>query len=115
MNITPLILVAITLLAMDVNVNTKEKLAVCRKQIDSIDQRIAQLIQDRARVVNEVRRIKKEAHLPVAVADREENANKMSQVLAKGDPIPPDAVGRSLEIVVEEMRDWETKLDSPAQ
>jgi chorismate mutase len=68
MNRTPLILVAFTLLAMDVNVDTKEKLAVCRQKIDSIDQRIAQLIQDRARVVNEVRRIKKEAHLPVGAS-----------------------------------------------
>ena len=62
MHTTPLILVAVTLLAMDINVDTREKLAVCRKQIDSIDQRIVQLIQDRARLVNEVGRINKEAH-----------------------------------------------------
>jgi chorismate mutase len=71
MNTTPLILVAVTLLAMDIKVDTQEKLAACREQIDSIDQRIAQLIQDRARVVLEVGKIEKEAHLPVAVPGRE--------------------------------------------
>ena len=115
MHTTPLILVAVTLLAMDVNVDTREKLAVCHKQIDSINQHIDQLIQDRARVVNEEGRIKKEAHLPVAVPNREEEVIEKSQELAKGDSLSPDVVGRSFRIVVEKMRDWEAKLDSPAQ
>jgi chorismate mutase len=35
--------------------------------------------------------------------------------LAKGAPMPPDAVGRIFQKVVEEMRDWEAKLDSGTQ
>ncbi len=47
------------------------RLAACREQIDSLDQRIVQLVQERARVVQVVGNIKREAHLPVTVPSRE--------------------------------------------
>jgi chorismate mutase len=47
------------------------RLATCREKIDSLDQRILQLAQDRARVVQQVVNIKREAHLPVTVPSRE--------------------------------------------
>jgi methyl coenzyme M reductase subunit D len=65
MKTIPLVLAVITLCALDTNAGTNEQLEVCRQQIDSLDQRIVDLIQQRARVVEEVGNIKREAHLPV--------------------------------------------------
>jgi chorismate mutase len=63
-------LAAMTLLAADTNAGTQEQLAAYRHQIDSLDQRIVELIQQRARAVQEVGNIKREAHLPVTVPNR---------------------------------------------
>jgi chorismate mutase len=112
MNTTTLVLVAVTLFAMDSKADTQKKLSACREQIDSIDQRIVELIQNRARLVQEVGKIKKEANLSVAVPSREQAVIAKAQELAKGGPFPPDAVGRIFGKIVEEMRDWEAKLDS---
>jgi chorismate mutase len=59
-----------TLLALNVKAGTEESLATCRQQIDTLDQRIVELIQERARVVAEVGDIKREAHLPVTLPGR---------------------------------------------
>ena len=48
------------------------RLASCRKQIDDTDQQIVALLNQRARVVAEVGKIKREAHLPVAAPAREQ-------------------------------------------
>ena len=48
------------------------RLASCRRQIDETDQQIVVLLNQRARIVAEVGKIKKEAHLPVAAPAREE-------------------------------------------
>jgi len=50
-----------------INAGTQEQLAAYRQQIDSLDQRIIELFQQRARVVEEVGNVKREAHLPVTV------------------------------------------------
>jgi len=85
---------------------------VCRQQIDSLDQRIVDLIQQRARVVKEVGDIKREAHLPVTVPSREQQVVEKAQALAQAGPLPAEAVGRIYQRLVEEMRNWETKLDA---
>jgi chorismate mutase len=51
------------LLAADTEAATQERLEACRQQIDSLDQRLVELIQERARMVQEVGAIKREAHL----------------------------------------------------
>jgi chorismate mutase len=65
-------------------------------------------------VVKEVGNIKREAHLPVTVASREKQVIENAQDLAKGGPLPADAVGRIYQKLVEEMRNWEAKLDAAA-
>jgi chorismate mutase len=72
MKTTPLVLALMTLFALDVKAGTEERLAACREQIDTLDQRIVELIQERARVVAEIGDIKREAHLPVTVPGREQ-------------------------------------------
>ena len=107
-------LVVMTLFAADTNAGTQEQLAGYRHQIDSLDQRIVELIQQRARVVEEVGNIKRAAHLPVTVPSREQQVIEKAQELAKGGPLPAEAVGRIFEKLVEEMRNWEAKLDAAA-
>ena len=109
-----LVLAVMTLFAADIRAGTNEQLAAYRDQIDSLDQRIVELIQERARVVEKVGDTKREAHLPVTVPSREQQVIEKAQELAKGGPLPPEAVGRIYQKLVEEMRDWEAKLDSAA-
>ena len=109
-----LVLAVMTLFAADIRAGTNEQLAAYRDQIDSLDQRIVELIQERARVVEKVGDTKREAHLPVTVPSREQQVIEKAQELAKGGPLPPEAVGRIYQKLVEEMRNWEAKLDSAA-
>ena len=102
------------LFAADTNAGTQEQLTAYRQQIDSLDQRIVELIQQRARAVEEVGNIKRAAHLPVAVPNREQQVIKKAQELAKGGPLPAEAVGRIYQKLVEEMRNMEAKLNAPA-
>jgi chorismate mutase len=105
-------LAVITLFAADANAGTQEQLAAYRHQIDSLDQRIVELIQLRARAVEEVGNIKREAHLSVTVPNREQEVIEKAQEFAKGGPLPAEAVGRIYQKVVEEMRNWEATLDA---
>jgi chorismate mutase len=105
------ILVAfMSLLAANTEAGTPEQLAVCRQQIDSIDQRLVELIQERARVVQQVGTIKQEAHLPVTDTSREQLVIQKAEGLAKDGPLPAEAVGRIYQKLVEEMRNWEANL-----
>jgi chorismate mutase len=65
-------------------------------------------------VVEEVGNVKREAHLPVTVPSREQQVIEKAQELAKGGPLPAEAVGRIYQKLVEEMRNWEAKLDAAA-
>ena len=114
MKTTRLVLAVMTLFALNSNGGTQERLEACRQQIDSLDQRIVELVQERARVVEEVGDIKREAHLPVTVPSREQQVIAKAQDLAKGGPSPAEAVGRIYQKLVEEMRNWEAKLDATA-
>jgi len=108
MKTTRLLLVVMTF-ALNLNAGTDERLAACRQQIDTLDQRIVELIQERARVVAQVGDIKREAHLPVTVPGREQQVIEKAQELSKGGPLPAEAVGRIYQKLIEEMRNWEAK------
>jgi chorismate mutase / prephenate dehydratase len=90
-----------------------ERLEACRQKIDSLDQRIVELIQQRAQVVEEIGSIKRAAHLPIAAPAREKQVIEKVQELAKGGPLPADAVGRIYEKLVTEMREWEARQATP--
>jgi chorismate mutase len=84
MKTTRLVLAIMTLFSGHTNAGTQEQLAAYREQIDSLDQRIIELFQQRARVVEEVGNVKREAHLPVTVPSREQQVIEKAQELAKG-------------------------------
>jgi chorismate mutase/prephenate dehydratase len=108
MKTTPLLLAVMTF-ALNLNAGPEESLAACRQQIDTLDQRIVELIQERARVVAQVGDIKREAHLPVTVPGREQQVIEKAQELSKRGPLPAEAVGRIYQKLIEEMRNWEAK------
>jgi chorismate mutase / prephenate dehydratase len=95
-----------------IKAGTPERLEACRRQIDSVDQRLVELIQERARVVQEVGAIKREAHLPVTDTNREQRVIQKAEDLAKGGPLPAEAVGRIYQKLVEEIRNWEASLNA---
>jgi chorismate mutase len=74
-----------------------------RVSIDEIDRKIVALINERTRVVEEIGRVKRQAHLPVYEPKREEQvyANICS---ANQGPITQDAVRRIFERIIDEMR-----------
>jgi chorismate mutase/prephenate dehydratase len=112
MKTTRLVLAVMTLFVANTKAGTQEQLAAYREQIDSLDQRIVELIQQRARVVEEVGNIKREAHLPVTVPSREQQVIEKAEKLAQGGPLPAEAVGRIYQKLVEEMRNWEASVPS---
>jgi chorismate mutase len=112
LNKKPLIFVVMSLMAFETKAGTEEQLAAYRQQIDSLDQAIVKLIEERARVVEKVGQLKREAHLPVTVPSREQQVIEKAQELARGGPLPSAAVGRIYQKLIEEMRDWEAKVDS---
>jgi chorismate mutase/prephenate dehydratase len=109
MRTNKIVFVALTLFAVNMEAGTTERLEACRQEIDSLDQRLVELIQQRARVVEEVGNIKREAHLVVKDANREQQVIEKVEELAKSGPLPAEAVGRIYQKLIEEMRDWETK------
>ncbi len=105
-----ILLAFMSLFSVNTKAGTQEQLATYRQQIDSIDKQLVQLIQERAQVVQQVGVIKQEAHIPVTDASREQVVIQKAEDLGKGGPLPPEAVGRIYQKLVEEMRNWEASL-----
>ena len=81
----------------------REALARWRVEVDALDTRIVDLLNERTRVVENIGRVKREAQLPVYEPRREEQV--MANVTAnnKG-PLTADAVKRVFERIIDEMR-----------
>jgi chorismate mutase len=101
-----LLFAVVAMFALDGDAGTQEQLETCRREIDSVDQRIVGLLEERARVVEQVGKIKREAKLPVTVPSREQQVIAKAEERAKNGPLPAEAVGRIYQKVVEEMRNW---------
>jgi chorismate mutase len=78
-------------------------LAECRTKIDEIDLALLELLNRRTLVVEEIGRAKEASGLPVYEPKREDDVYR--NVLAhNGGPLPPDAVRRIFERIIDEMR-----------
>jgi chorismate mutase len=78
-------------------------LAECREQIDNIDLRILELVNQRTSIVEEIGRIKKDAQLPVYEPRREDQV--FHNVISNNrGPLANDAVRRVFERIIDEMR-----------
>jgi chorismate mutase len=80
-----------------------DDLTRCRVVIDELDRRIIALLNERTSVVEEIGRIKQELHLGIYEPKREDQV--LANVLAHNNgPLPPDAVKRIFERIMDEMR-----------
>lgn len=82
---------------------TTQDLARCRELIDQVDVRLLELLNQRTSVVEEIGRIKQELRMPIYEPKREDAvfANVLSH---NHGPLPPDAVKRIFERIIDEMR-----------
>ena len=80
-----------------------DDLADCRQRIDAIDLRILTLLNERTRVVEEIGRIKQELGLPIYEPKREDDVFRNVTANNQG-PLPPEAVRRLFERIIDEMR-----------
>jgi chorismate mutase len=80
-----------------------EKLAECRRQIDVVDLKILALLNERTQIVGEIGRIKQKLSLPIYEPKREDEVfyNVTSQ---NRGPLPPEALKRIFERIIDEMR-----------
>ena len=74
-----------------------------RERIDDIDTSLLDLLNQRALVVEEVGRIKKEHNLPIYQPHREEQVYAHVTAQSKG-PLPPEAIRQVFEGIVDQMR-----------
>lgn len=87
----------------------KQPLADARRRIDAVDHRLVALLNERAEIVHEVSRIKKAKNLPVGDSRRFQEVLDKAASYSKG-PLPPDAVRRIYERLIEVMQNWESTL-----
>jgi chorismate mutase len=82
---------------------TLEDLARCREQIDEVDRRLLDLLNERTAVVEEIGRIKRVMHMGIYEPKREDQVFNNVLTYNRG-PLPPEAVKRIFERVIDEMR-----------
>lgn len=85
-----------------------DPLTTARQKIDAIDERIVELLNERATVVEEIGRFKKAKGLPVTAPGREQEVVRRVAALSHG-PLPVESVKRIYERIITEMREWEAR------
>jgi chorismate mutase-like protein len=82
---------------------TGEDLTRCRVRIDELDLRLLDLLNQRTAIVEEIGRIKEEMRIAIYEPKREEQV--FANILAhNAGPLPPEAVKRIFERIIDEMR-----------
>lgn len=81
----------------------KERIEEDRRAIDEIDERIVELLNRRARHVQEIGRIKRHLGEPIYQPDREEVILERIRD-ANGGPLDDEALGRLFERILDEAR-----------
>ncbi len=80
-----------------------ERLARLRRRIDEVDLLILGHINERTLVVEEIGKVKREFGLPIYEPKREDDVYRNVTENNRG-PLPPDAVRRIFERIIDEMR-----------
>jgi chorismate mutase len=82
---------------------TLKALAECRDRIDEIDRRLLDLLNQRTSIVEQIGNIKRHLHLPIYEPKREDQV--LANVLTHNQgPLPPEAIQRLFERIIDEMR-----------
>ena len=79
------------------------RLTECRDDIDEVDIRILELLNERTSIVEEIGRIKRGLDLPIYEPKREEDVFR-NVTDHNGGPLPAEAVKRIFERIIDEMR-----------
>jgi chorismate mutase len=75
----------------------------CRDRINAVDRKLVALLNERTRIVEEIGRIKREAHIPIYEPKREDEVFENATTYNAG-PLTADAVRRIFERIIDEMR-----------
>ncbi|HSW48588.1 MAG TPA: chorismate mutase [Bryobacteraceae bacterium] len=75
----------------------------CRRRIDELDLRILDLLNERTRVVEAIGQVKRQLSLPIYEPKREDQVYANVTDHNHG-PLPPEAVKRVFERIIDEMR-----------
>jgi len=81
-----------------------------RKDIDRVDEVLVRLLNERARCVCEVGRLKKEQGIEIYQPDREKDVLRHVREIAGEGPLGADAVGRLFERIIDEARRLERRV-----
>ena len=81
-----------------------------RDDIDRIDEVIVRLLNERARCVCEIGRLKKAAGIGVYQPEREKQVIAHVRGVASEGPLGPDAIGRLFERIIDEARRLERRV-----
>ncbi len=85
------------------NESARQAIADCRERIDAVDRRILALLNERARIAEQIGRFKRESDLPIVEPAREEAVLQNVREHNAG-PLSADAARRIFEGIVNEMR-----------
>src|SRR5437764_11215533 len=81
-----------------------------REDIDRIDEVLVRLLNERARCVCEIGRLKREQGVEIYQPDREKDVLKHVRTVASEGPLGPEAIGRLFERIIDEARRLERRV-----
>jgi chorismate mutase len=81
-----------------------------RKNIDRVDEVLVRLLNERARCVCEIGRLKKDGGIDIYQPDREKEVLLHVQRVAAEGPLGPEAIGRLFERIIDEARRLERRV-----
>lgn len=81
-----------------------------RKDIDRVDEVLVRLLNERARCVCEIGKLKKELGIEVYQPNREKDVLTHVRTVASEGPLGPDAVARLFERIIDEARRLERRV-----
>jgi chorismate mutase-like protein len=81
-----------------------------RRDIDRVDEVLVRLLNERARCVCEIGRLKKESGIEIYQPDREKDVLNHVRAVASEGPLGPDAIARLFERIIDEARRLERRV-----
>ena len=81
-----------------------------RKNIDRVDEVLVRLLNERARCVCEIGKLKKDGGIEIYQPDREKEVLTHVRHVAVEGPLGPEAIGRLFERIIDEARRLERRV-----
>lgn len=81
-----------------------------RRDIDRVDEVLVRLLNERARCVCEIGRLKKDQGIEVYQPDREKDVLTHVRTIGSEGPLGPDAIARLFERIIDEARRLERRV-----